>query len=266
MKLRYKIKIAIISVLLLVFFLVLNLTFFGKEVKNSFYLISSPIQNIFWGAGVRVSGFFEFIIEMKHLKEENEKLKLQVQDLLAENEVLKDFKEENEKLREALGIGLEKEFQLVLARVTGRDIAQDFISINKGTQDGIPEGSHFPVITQEKVLIGRIDKVYKNFSKVLLISHSQGSFVGKIADSEILGTVKGRGNLKVGLERISREEEIKEGDLVVTSALSGVFPPGLLIGKVGQIEKADPEPFYRAELSPFFDIGELEKVFIIINH
>lgn len=264
MKLDYKTKIATISLLLVVFFLVLNLTFFGKEVKNSFYLISSPVQNTFWGAGVRASGFFEFIIEMKHLKEENEELKLQVQELLAENEALKDFKEENEILREALEIGLEKEFQLVLARVTGKDIAQDFISINKGAQDGISEG--LPVVTQQKVLIGRIAQVYENFSKVLLISHSQSSFDGKVADSEVLGIVKGRGNLRVVLENIPKKEEIRERDLVVTSALSGIFPSGLLVGKISRIEKADPEPFYWAELSPFFNTGELEKVFIILNY
>ena len=264
MKLNYKTKIAIISLLLVVFFLLLNLTFFGKEVKNFFYLISSPIQKSFWRAGDRISSFFEFITEMKHLKEENEELKLQIQELLAENEVLKDFKKENETLREALEIGLEKEFQLVLGRVTGKDIAQDFILINKGAQDGISEG--LPLITPQKALIGRISQVYENFSKVLLISHSQSSFDGKIAGSEILGMVKGKGNLRVAFDLIPKKEEIQEGDSVVTSALGGVFPVGLLVGKVNYIEKADPEPFYWAEISPFFDIGELEKVFIILNY
>ncbi len=266
MKPNYKVKIATIPFLIVLFFLVLNLTPLGKEVKNFFYLRSAPIQNIFWEAGVRASGFFEFVIEMKHLKEENEGLKLKVQDLLVENEVLKDLKEENEILRKALEMGLEKEFQLMLVRVrvTEKDIAQDFVSINKGSQDGISEG--FPVITQEKVLIGRVSEVYKNFSKVLLISHSQSSFGGKVADSEILGMVKGRGNLRVALDLISKEEEIREGDLVVTSALGGVFPFGLLVGEVNRIEKADPELFYWAELSPFFNIGELGKVFIILNY
>jgi rod shape-determining protein MreC len=266
MKFNYKIKIAIIFVLIVVFFLALNLTPFGKGVKNSFYLASSPIQSVFWGAGVRASGFFEFIIEMKHLKEENKELKLQIQNLLAENKVLKDLKEENEILRQALDIGLEKELQLMLAQVTGKDIAQDFILVNKGTQDGIPENSHFPVVTQQKVLIGRIDKVYRNFSKVLLISHPKSSFDGEVAESEILGMVKGKGNQKVTFDLIPKEEEIREGDVVMTSALSGVFPSGLLVGKITRIERADPEPFYWAELSPFFDIGESEKVFIIINY
>lgn len=264
MKLNYKAKIAIIPVLMVIFFLVLNLTPLGKEVKNFFYLISSPIQNTFWGAGVRASGFFEFIIEMKNLKEENEELKLKIKDLLVENLALKELKKENEMLRKALDMGLEKEFQLMLARVTGKDAGQDFISIDKGSQDGILEG--FPVITQQKFLIGRVSQIYRNFSKVLLISHSKSLFDGKVAESEILGIVKGEGDLRVAFDRIPREKEIKEESLVVTSDLGGVFPFGLLIGKVSRIEKADPEPFYRAELSPFFNMRELEDVFIILNY
>lgn len=266
MRIDYRIKISIISVLLLAFFLVLNLTFFGKEVKNFFYLISSPIQNIFWGAGARASGLFEFISEMKHLKEENEELKLQVQELLAENAMLKGFKEENEILREALGLGLEKDFQLILAQVKGKDISQEFILIDKGAEDSILEGESLPVITQQKVLIGRVDKVYRNYSKVILISHSQSSFDGEVVDKEILGMVKGQGNSKVSFDLIPKEGEVKEEDLVVTSAVSGDFPSGLLVGKVTRIEKADPEPFYRAELSPFFSVGELGKVFVILNY
>lgn len=275
MKLNYKAKIIIASVLIVLFFLILNLTPLGKEVKNFFYLTSSPIQKIFWEAGNRTSGFFEFIIQMKYLKRENEELKLKVQDLLVKNNALEELKKENEMLREALDIGLEKEFQLVLSQVTGKPPLQDVILIDKGTHDGISKD--LPVITQQKVLIGRVGEVYKNFSKIILISHSQSSFDGKVptpsraedsgagTDSEILGIVKGRGNLGVIFDRIPGEEEVKEGDQVVTSALGGFFPSGLLVGKISRIIKADPEPFYWAELSPYFNIGELEKVFIILD-
>lgn len=275
MKISPKAKIAAIPLLLVIFFLILNLTPFEKEVKNFFYSISSPAQKILWGAGARVSGFFEFMVEMKQLKEENEKLKLEKQGLLAENFRLEELRKENEMLKEALDMELEKEFQLMLARVTGKYISQDSVLIDKGSGDGISEG--FPVITQQKVLIGRVVKVYRNFSEVILISHSQSSFDGKAVsrdrpdgsdnrtDSGILAIVKGRGNLGVIFDLIPREEEVAEGDLVVTSALGGIFPSGLLVGEIIRIEKADPEPFYRAEISPFFNIKELERVFIILS-
>jgi len=276
MRVSPKVKIAATPFLIIIFFLILNLTPFEKEVKNFFYLISSPIQRIFWGAGSRVFGFFDFMVEMKHLTEENEKLKLGKQELLAENFRLEELRKENEMLREALDMELEKEFQLILARVTGKYITQDYILIDKGSRDGISEG--FPVITQEKVLIGRAVKVYRNFSEVILISHPKSSFDGKTfsrnrsdnsdnrTDGEILAMVKGKGNSGLIFDLIPREEEITEGDLVVTSALGGIYPSGLLVGEISQVEKADLEPFYRAEISPFFNIGELEKVFIVLNY
>lgn len=261
MKLTYKVKFGISIVLIVIFFLVLNLTPAGPEVKNFFYLISSPIQQVFWNAGDKISDFFEIISDIKNLKRENEELKLKIQTLEAENVALKELKKENELLRGALEIGLEKEFKLTLAEVIGKDISQDFILIDKGSRDGILEG--LPVIAQQKVLIGKISDVYRNFSKVLLISNPKSSFDGKIIESEVFGLIRGKGNLRILFDLIPKEKEIKEGDLVVTSALGGVFPEGLIVGKISQVKKSDLEPFQMAQIQPGFNIRDLEKLFII---
>ncbi|GAH71742.1 unnamed protein product, partial [marine sediment metagenome] len=180
MKLSPRIKIGLIIVLLIAFFIVLNLTSFSKEVKNFFYLISSPIQKTLWRAGDNLSDFFEVISEIEKLKKENEELLLKNQALLAENTRLKELKKENEVLRKALEVGLEKEFKLLLTEVRGKDISQDALLINKGSKDGILKD--FPVITQQKALIGKISEVYENFSKVILISNKENSFDVKISD------------------------------------------------------------------------------------
>ena len=258
-----KIKLAIILVLIIILFVALNLTPLGPEVKNFFYLISSPLQKSLWKIGDRVSDFFETIAKIKDLKRENQELKLKVQELIAENVALKELKKENELLREALEIGLEKEFKLILAQVTGKDISQDFILIDKGVKDGILE--NLPVITQQKVLVGKISQVYRNFSKVQLISDKNSSFDAKISDQEIFGLVKGKGNFNLSFNLVPKENEIKEGDLLVTSALGGVFPAGLIIGKISQVRKSDLEPFQTAQIQPAFNLRDLEKLFIIFE-
>lgn len=261
MKWPYRFKIGLIIILIVVFFLLLNLTLIGEEVKGFFYTISSPIQKTFWQAGEKTSDFFEAIFEAQNFKQENEELKLKIQALEAENVALEELKKENNFLREALDIGLEKEFKLVLAQITGKDIFQDFILIDKGTNDGILEG--LPVITQQKVLVGKIDKVYNSSSKVILISHPSSSFDGKILDSDVLGQVKGEGSFKISIEFLPKDKEIREGALVVTSSLGGIFPAGLLVGKIRQVIKSDVEPFQKAKLEPSFNIQDLEKLFII---
>lgn len=255
----YRIAIFIISFILIIFLL----NFYQKEVKNFFYKISTPVQKILWQAGKKVSDFFETLAETSSLKKENEEIKLKIQELLAENIFLKELKKENEILREALNLGLEKEFELSLAQVIGKDISEDFILINKGFEDGVSKD--LPVITSQKILLGKINKVYKNYSKVMLLTNKESSFDGKIAEKEILGQVLGKGNFKAIFDLIPPEKEISEGDLVETSALGGIFPRGLLVGKIGKVQKSDIQTFYQAEISPLFDLNKLEIVFIILE-
>jgi rod shape-determining protein MreC len=212
---------------------------------------------------MKVSSFFETISEIKRLKKENEELKIKNQELMSQIANLVELKKENEILREALALGLEKEFKVSLAQITGKDISQDFILINKGSENGIVE--NMPVITSQKILVGKIYKVYKNYSRVMLITNKENSFGGKIVGKEILAEVSGRGNLKIIFDLIPSEKEISEGDLVETTVLGGIFPKGLLVGKIGKIQKSDVQSFYQAEISPFFDINKLENVFIILN-
>jgi len=248
---------------LVVFFLVLNLSGFSKEIKNFFYSISEPVQKTFFGAGKKTSDFFEGIFQGYDLKKENEGLTLKIQSLLAENAQLKELKKENEILRESLGLGLEKDFKLAFAETNGKDISQDFLLINKGFKDGISEGQ--PVITQQKTLVGEIGEVYENFSKIMLITNKESSFDAKIPDSDIYGIVKGRGNFELYLDLIPKEKEIKEGDLVITASLGGVFPEGFLVGEIKKVNKSDVKPFQQADIKPAFDIKELENVFIITD-
>lgn len=251
-----KVLVIIIGILLLFF-----LNFFQEKVKNLFHLISYPVQKWFWEGGGEISGFLKTISEIKKLKEENAKLRLRKQELLVENLALKEIKKENEFLRKALGLGLEKEFKLNLVQVLGKDISQDLLTIDKGLRDGVSIG--LPVITEEKVLVGKISKVYDNFSKIMLITNKESSLDAEIAEREIYGIARGKGGFKVSLELLPINKEIKEEDVVVTAILGGIFPRGLLVGEIKKIQKSDIEPFQQAEIEPPFRIEDLKYLFVV---
>ena len=302
MKLSPKLKIGAKLVLLIIFLVILNLTPVSKRVKNFFYFISSPIQKSFWRAGDKVSDFFETVANIKNLKKENEELKLKIQELLAKNAKIPELEKENKDLREALEIGLEKEFKLILAQVIGKDISQDSILIDKGLKDGVTnnlpvitqqkslvgkigevyENFSKVILISNKgsafnAQISRVDEAAAVSSPTeLLRSKSEGkeesaalfvpanARVGEEGLAEdISGLVKGKGNFQLFLDLVPKEKEIKEGDLIITSSLGGVFPKGLLVGQIQKIKKSDIEPFQQAEIKPAFEIKELEAVFII---
>ncbi len=258
---KNKILITVVMVVLLVFLL----NFFQKEVREFFYWFSAPIQKVLWGAGESTSDSLQSIVQVKILKQELDELKLENQELLGQIVALKDLKEENKSLRQALNLELQKDFKLALAQIIGKDISQDFILIDKGSEQGILQA--MPIITEQRVLVGKISQVYENFSKVILIFHKESSFDAKIQKEEkdISGVVRGQGSLRILFDLIPREENLSQGDIIVTTALGGIFPKGLLVGKVKEIKKSDVEPFQQAEIEPFFDISQTEILLIILE-
>ena len=244
--------------------LILSLNFFSKEVKGFFYSVSLPVQNYLWQNGSKTSNFLEAVLASKNLERESSELRIRLQETMAELSALQELKTENQFLRQALDIGLYKEFRLVDSNVIGKDINQDSIIINKGTRNGITKG--MPVISQQKVLIGQVTEVYEKFSRVLLITSKDSSLDAKIYDSGISVVATGKGGLRLYLELIPQDKDIKEGDLAISSSLGGLYPAGLLVGSVKEVEKNDLESFQEAELSPFFDMASMDKVFIIIDY
>ena len=253
------IKKILFFIFLILIFIFLNI--YQNQTRNFFYLISSPFQSFFWQLGKKVSNFFATIQEIKNLKKENEELKAKNQFLIAENLSLRELKKENEILKNALNLGLEKDFRLVFVQVISKDISDDYLLINKGKKDGILKD--FPVITEEKNVVGKISEAYDNFSKVILISNKNFFFDVKVAEKEIYGVAKGKGGLKISVEQLPKDKEIEKGNILITAALGGVFPPNLLVGEILEVKKSDIEPFQKAELKPFFDFKK-SNLFVII--
>ncbi|MFH1575800.1 MAG: rod shape-determining protein MreC [Candidatus Nealsonbacteria bacterium] len=243
--------------------LVLSLNFFQKTVKGFFYTVSAPIQTVFWKVGDNVSNFFEAVGNLNNLQAENDKLRKTIRELLAEKAFLAEFKKENEILREALQVDLQKDFQLAFVEVIGKDIGQESILINQGAGDGLSVG--MPVLTEQKILFGKITEVFESFARVTLISNKESSFDAKVSGTNVTGVAKGRGNSKIEFDLIPQDKVLETDDLVVSSPLGGIYPEGLLVGIVKKVSRNDVSPFYQAEILPLFDIYETSAVFIILN-
>jgi len=262
-----KVVLIIIIILLLIF---IN-KFFLDSTKNSFYNLTSPIQSFFGRIGDSSSNFLQSFLETKNLKKDNQEILKQNQKLLVDIQEIRNLKEENQELREVLDLELDKEFELILVESISRETNGDFILVSGGAEIGILEG--MPVITKEKVVVGSIDKVYKDFSRVLLISNKESNFDVEIQKrdnneeeiNEIYGLAQGKGNLNIDLELVPQEKDIAEGDIVFTTILAGVFPKGLLVGEIKNLRNSDVSNFQEAEIEPYFKNNLSEILFVIKN-
>lgn len=136
------------------------------------------------------------------------------------------------------------------------------ITVNRGTRDGVNVG--MPVVT-EAGLIGRIMNVSANAARVLLITDPTSAVSARLQSNRVEGTVIGQlsGNLR--LTFIPLDENISEGDLVITSGLGGNFPPDIVIGQVTSIRQFEFELFQEAQVRSLNDFNTLEFVLIITS-
>ncbi|MBU2578760.1 rod shape-determining protein MreC [Patescibacteria group bacterium] len=260
-----KSKIPQIIILLLILFLVFFVVnkFFYQTTKNAVFSFFSPIENFLWQKGNNFSQWQEGIFQTSKIKIDNDECKKE--NLFLKNKILnfQDLEKENKELREVLGLGLHQEYNLILSDIVSQKTEEDSILINQGRKNGVQE--NMAVITKEKVLVGKVGKVFDDFSQVVLISQKGFSFDAKIitGENEALGIIRGQGNFKIKIELLPKEIEIKQGDIAATSLLGGVFPKNLLIGKIKIMRKNDLTPFQEGEIEPFFKEIKSDKLFVI---
>jgi len=65
------------------------------------------------------------------------------------------------------------------------------------------------------------------------------------------------------LKYISKTQDVKEGDVIVSSGMGGVFPKGLLIGQVSHVDRQEASLFLKIKVVPFVDLSKLEEILIL---
>jgi len=111
--------------------------------------------------------------------------------------------------------------------------------------------------------VGRILDVAESTSKVLLITDINSSVDALVQRARAGGVVEGRSPNLCELKYVSGSDDVRLGDLVVTSGLCGIFPKGLPIGEVSRVERDGSGLFQRVELTPSANLNKLEEVCIL---
>jgi len=178
--------------------------------------------------------------------------------------------QENIRLREQLGFSQSLRHRHIPARLIGRDPNNLFSAfvINKGTRAGVEV--NMPVIAFHGGTQGLVGKVIHSgaFESLVMPLYDARCFVAsRLAESRYEGIVEGRGNPRSSLLMryiIGRARDaISVGDMVVTSGMGGIYPPGINIGRVIRIHYEETELSMEIELEPVVDFFRVEYVFVI---
>jgi rod shape-determining protein MreC len=214
------------------------------------------------GVSNTVNSVFSFGI----IAEENKNLKERVAALEADNNLLKEYEYQNMRLRELLQFrdSVSRSYNTVSASVIARNPSNWFktITINRGTSDGI--GKNMAVVTSQG-LVGHVINVTGSSAEVSLIINDSSAVGGLVQVTRTPGIVEGladnRGYLK--MIHIATEAPVREKQVVISSGLGGIFPKGLPIGRITDIEMESNGLVKYAMIRPFVDFNRLEEVLVI---
>jgi rod shape-determining protein MreC len=178
--------------------------------------------------------------------------------------------QENARLREQLGFASTLRLQRIPAQISGRDPNNFFsaIVINKGSLSGIK--NNMAVVAWQsgtQALVGIVIQVGMFESFVMPIYDTNSLVASRFSVSRFEGIVEGQGGMDTLLlmRFVPRRatEEINIGDMVISSGMGGIIPPGINIGRVRRVNAREYETTLEVELEPIIDFSRLEYVFVI---
>ncbi|MFH1461048.1 MAG: rod shape-determining protein MreC [Patescibacteria group bacterium] len=253
----------ILSLLIIASLIFLNSQSWLNPVKDAFYYLSKPGQAVFYFSSQRINNLFEFIGSINQLADENNQLKREKENLLSKLAQLNETEKENEFLREQIGLVQSEPGQLILARAIGLETSglRRYLLINQGSQQGVKEKA--AVIKSGNFLIGQVKEVSDSLSKVQLITDIDSRVNALIQETRVAGLVRGDKDYDLLIDLLPQGEKIEKEQIVVTSSLAGLFPPGLIIGQIQRIISSDVQIAQMAKIKPAIDFEKLDWVFVI---
>ncbi|MDE2388685.1 MAG: rod shape-determining protein MreC [Betaproteobacteria bacterium] len=236
------------------------------QLRQSIGVIIFPLQKI---AYIPTSIYDQTgeLIASFYLLEENEKLRQIYLDDREQLLKLHALEAENTQLRKLLGavqkIDPASKTKAVLAEImfTPRDPFSHKITLNKGSQHHIQLGQ---AVIDEKGIVGQITQLYPWSSEVTLLTDKDHSVPVQVVRNSLRSVVSGTGkNDELELRYLSVNTDIQQGDLLVTSGIGGVYPPGIPVAAVQRIERDPTGDFAQIISTPIAGVDRNRQVLIL---
>lgn len=196
------------------------------------------------------------VTENAFLKNQNLLLKAQLQKFAA-------LESENNRLRELLHSSKKLGTRLLIGELLAVDMDpfRHKLTINKGTQDGVVEGQ--PLLDSEGIM-GQIVHVSRFTSTALLITDPSHALPVQINRNGVRAVAIGTGSFnRLDIPYLSKNSDVRVGDLLITSGLGGRFPPDYPVAKIVSVERDPSQPFAKVSAIPSARLERSREVLLV---
>ena len=213
-----------------------------------------------------VYGYFAGLI---HVKQENEKLKAQVNELRQQALLGESARAQNTEFRKQLKFVdsplFPSDYSAVNTRIIGwRNEFDERVVIAAGRNDGIHQET--PVVTSDG-LVGSVTQVSGSAALVTLLTDESSAVQARDQDTGATGGIvrHGQGQGSLIVDRITKDKRVSPGDVIVTAGTRSkqypsLFPANIPIGYVISVGQSDTAPFKQIQIQSFVDFSSLDAV------
>src|SRR5271157_3936452 len=221
----------------------------------------TPLEKVLVWVQTSTGNVWHNYFYLRGVRAENRNLKQQIERMSLEQVRMSQDADQARRLQALLAFKEQFISQTMAAQVigsSGSELSRS-VYIDKGEHDGIKPD--MAVITADGV-VGKVLRVYRSSSLVLLID-DQTSGVGSILDkTRLQGILRGTPSGEVVLEKVMSDENVPPGEVVLTSGGDGIFPKGLVVGRVTKVTPGS-ELFLNIRVRPAADLSRLEEVLVV---
>lgn len=238
----------------------------GHSLMESAVLeVVGPLENILTSSAHAVENVWLGYFNLVGLSRENGQLR----ELVARQErqitQLNEHKIENERLSHLLDFRDSSPMNIMKgAQVLAWDPGPWFRSviIGAGSNDGVAVDQS---VLHSRGVVGRVVEVTPHYARVLLATDFNSSIDAFIQRTRAVGILSGQGGRPLVLKYVRKDEDVRPGDMVVTSGLDGFFPKGMALGTVSRIDRHSADMFVNVEVAPAVPFDRLEEVMVVID-
>ena len=228
---------------------------------------------MFTSANDMAGNIFEAISDVDRyfgLKDENNSLVGQNVRLMNEIEALKKelagYKDSTQLAGYMASGKSAKGFRYMSARIVNNSYnrVDNYMTIDKGSADGLePEMG----VLNDNGVVGIIYQTSDNFSLVIPLLNSKSNINCRVKGTNSHSALHWEdGDARYSyLVDLPRYAVFEKGDTVVTSGYSSIFPAGIPVGTIDNLEDSEDGLFYRARVELFVDFTSIDNVYIIGN-
>lgn len=213
-----------------------------------------------------VQYYFQLKKTNKSLAQENARLKQALAVLLKDDDTSSNLIHSQVDTLFKDSLGRVPKYLFTEAKVVNNSISleNNFITISKGSNDGVKVNY---AVAAPNGIAGRVIAVSAHYSVIMSLLNHFSKVSVMLKKSKATGIVEWDGSNAhfLTLRNISKDEKVRKGDSIITSNISGTFPPGLMVGTVEKITKDPSTSFLTITLRSSVDFGSLQYVYLIQN-